>query len=377
MHSFSAILKMAADRWRRFGRPLVVALTLGLVSVTAIGPAGAEVVAVGEEGVGLLVSHRGNCYVVLPQHVHGHSTAVTVYTASPSAFGDAQVLIDLKSVYDLSVAYVSPGLEHRCTDRWDDIGADLSATLRDALANQTRATLVRVSSGGAVEQVPMRIASYTLDTFQATVEGETEIYKGSSGAILYLDGRPVGMAIRAADTEDGWFLRFDRIRADVDRLLDAQADGLVAVRAAASEAGAGACTSSVPIASVSCDQPPVAAKEGCSNIARGLPATFRAGHLPLTLEIAVEGDAPRPVSSVEITAARGEGYAVPKDVRATSKVTAGEGGSWLGFRAADMPPTGYLRLSNGRKPNVRRLRLVIASAWSPDKPLRIECIALR
>src|SRR5690606_38941872 len=138
----------------------------------------AEPVAVNQgTGQGLVFSHRGNCYLILPAHVHGRARTVTFATASPSMTDDAAIFRSFSPGPDLSVAHVRSGMESRCTDTWDGL-----PDRTDALLDRNSADmLTRLSASGVEEHIEMRITSRDYEVLTAVIADEKrrdEIFQG-------------------------------------------------------------------------------------------------------------------------------------------------------------------------------------------------------
>src|SRR5690606_9327801 len=172
-------------------------------------------------GQGFIFLHRGNCYVILPQHVHERRQRVSLVTAQPSTVGEADIFRSFAPGTDLSIGLVRPGMERRCTGQWSDLPART-----DALLDGTEgAALVRLSSGGQEQRVPVRIIGRDLETLRATpldASSSAEIFQGTSGAMLRVDGAVVGMAIQSRNVGEATFLRIDEIKSRLERLLEAR-----------------------------------------------------------------------------------------------------------------------------------------------------------
>ncbi len=355
------------------GAVRTVAAAFAFLAVSA-GGGSAEVVQVDDTGQGLIVTHRGNCFLVLPEHVSAGSSTFQIVTSNPATYGDAAVM-PFRSANDVKLAYVSPGLENRCTQSWDSLPDTVDHLLRPGAP----VVLTRVMSSGLMEGLDLVVRDVGLVTFTAILKGG-DVYQGTSGAIATVEGEVVGIAINVSQPDDTLveFLRIDQIKAELKRILDAQAN-TVATRIEQEATASQACEpDALPLRSVTCDRPAASAEHACSRLASGGPAVFDAGTLPITIEVEIDADAPVAVSSLTLKSVAGSGaYAVPKSIRAEVSPRADRRGYWGMFGAADVPPTGYLTLTNGSAPNARLARVVISSAWASDKPLRIDCLLLR
>lgn len=354
-----------------------VGLVLALIALTfpLAGPAWAESVAVNQgEGQGLVFSHRGHCYLILPQHVHGRSRAVTIATASPALTGDARIFRSFAPGMDLSIGLVSAGLGSRCAERWQDLPART-----DALLDQSdEAVLTFVAASGLTENRAMRIVSRDLDLLTASVTGaRDQIFKGTSGAVLRMKGVVIGMAVTSADTSEASFIRIDAIREKLDRLLDSEAATPAPAPLPEVAADGGACGPALSsrVAGITCSREPVSADYACSNLLHGRPARFSPGPVDLIVELA--GDAPVPVGALRLTSRAAEGEAVaPKTIRAGFDFAPTLRDRWLPFGQVDVTPFGDGTIVNGSRPRARRLKLSITSSWDGSLPTQVDCLSI-
>ncbi|MBH0239518.1 hypothetical protein [Methylobrevis albus] len=364
---------------------VVAGLLLLLVLLFSPEPARAELVAVnGATGHGFVFTYRRHCYVILPSHVHGRKRRISILTAAPSATGDADIFRSFAPATDLSIGLVRPGFEPRCNDRWEDL-PDRVDPLLDA---SDEGTLVRLSSTGLALHVPMAIVSRDYETFTAKPVGEereAEIFQGISGAILRIDGQPVGMAIESGSVSEAVFLRIDAIRARLDRLLEGQgaaaevAGGPEAETPAAGAAASGqGCTpGGLPLKSAVCNREPVAPEFGCSNLVTGEAAVLMPpGRFEMVVEI--DRDDAVPVSEVSLAASPVEGESTaPKAVRIEIDSSASGRPRWRAFGTGDMTPFGAFLLRNGTAPYARRLKLTVEGTWDAAQPVTLGCVGVR
>lgn len=327
------------------------------------------------EGNGFLFSYRGNCYLFLPQHVHGRSLNVTIATAAPPAIGDAVVFQRFMPGADLSIAYVKPGMEQRCRDSW----SDLPDRADEVLDQSGSATLIRVFPSGLVERAPMEITFRSYDHVEARpVEGE--VYQGVSGSILEAGGVVVGMAVRSKSVDHAEFLRVDEIKSRIFRLLDARAAGVEYARSSEAPANqpSSSCAagSSLPILSVTCSHEPISPDYACSNLAKGGAARFPALDKPLDIYLELETDAAVPLSSV-VLGKNPEALdaASPKAIRIEIDASSGQSRRWRRFASGDMTPLGEFAGRNGSKPFARRIKVSVDTSWDPTLPLQVDCLA--
>jgi hypothetical protein len=346
-------------------------------------PAGAESVSVNQgSGQGFIFNHRGNCYLILPQHVHGRGRTVTITTAAPSVSGDASIVRSFAPGLDLSVGFVARGLESQCRDSF----AQLPARSDNLLNQSQEATLTYVAASGLLENVPMRIVSRDFDLLTVTPAGgayQDQIFKGRSGAMLRIDGKVVGMAIASTDTSEATILRIDAIMGPLTRLIDSGAESPAdpAKSTPAPTPGvSGTCSAapSIPVAAITCSREPVSPDFACSNLLSGKPVRFAPGMTPIVLIAEFAAKEPLPVGVVEMTSRPTEGEATPpRTIRLGSDYAAERRDRWMTFGDGDMTPLGDVSIPNGSRPRARRLQITLASSWDADLPIQVDCLSVR
>lgn len=341
-------------------------------AITAIATGGlADAVSVNRgTGMGYAFTHRGNCYMFMPQHVHGRQTQVSVRTAG-SAVGNGVVFYTFAPGVDLSVAYVA-GLENDCASRWGELPADL----RTMLPTIRSAQLVRVDATGRETRDEMTIVAFDHQTITAHIADpsrESEIRKGTSGSILKAGDVVLGMAIESADTGEALFLRTDEIVSRLTRLLD---PGPVPELPAVPQATTASCPQGgLTIKSVSCSAEPISPEYACTNLMAGGPVIFPPGTRP---QIVIDLDGTQAPGVVTMgTSSESGTEAIPKSVRIESTSVTRGAPRWRRFGDGDMSPAGALAIHNGARPYATRLAITLESSWKPDLPLRLDCVAAR
>lgn len=317
------------------------------------GPAQAESVSINRnKGQGFAVSHQGNCYVILPEHVHGKGRALTLSTGSPPVVGEASVFHSFAPGMDLSVAYVTGGLEGRCKDRF----ADLPRNIDGLIGPNGAVTYVRVSAAGAVERVVARVISMLYETMEVEVAeaSDATVFRGTSGAFVFAGDTPVGMIVRAPDDRHAEVLRIDAIVGRLQRLLAGGIGGAQAnpgeeppATVVAQESGLGGKAAAI----TRCSAEPVSPDNGCWAMASGAaPLIVPPGSVPLVIEIELDGDVASPVSLIRIRSDVNEGAATPPKTVLVERTAGGDRPAWLSFGRGDMSPLGSLELRHGAAP---------------------------
>ena len=327
------------------------------------------------EGQGYLFSYRGNCFLILPKHVHGRGRKVDVATTAPVLHGLGEIL-NLKTVYDLSLAYVPPGLESHCSDRWADLPDDVSSLLDE---NRT-ALMTRISGSGVEERVMMTVTGVRFDEIDAVPVDSNTIFKGTSGGFMFIDDVPVAMAIDAEGTDKAVFLRMDEIRSELARLVESRGPDVrveTIGRSDRSQQESGCGTDSVPIRSVACDKPSRSPELACAGLRQGDPAEIAPESLPVDVFMELDVADAVPVREIEIRTELDQDVTAPKSVTAYVDASSGSGRRWRRYGSADVSPRGELTLENGSGPYARRVKVHIASSWGTEEAVRISCISVR
>ena len=171
-----------------------------------------------ELGQGFTFSHRGNCYVVFPQHVTSRRARLQV-VAEGAVTGFASPRFPFWPGIDLAVGSVARDAARRCTRTIDDLEPPARA-----LSPSGRGNLVLVDVEGNVTRLPMRITRIDYLEFEATFEtaGNTTAIQGMSGAFLFVDDRPVGMALETTDAGGIRFMRIEELHMNLSRWLGTQ-----------------------------------------------------------------------------------------------------------------------------------------------------------
>ncbi len=351
--------------------PTLVLLGLVLL-LCAFGSATAEPVAINRATAqGYVFNHAGNCYAVFPDHAkQGRSRKITLATAAPVATGEGSML-DFSSNHDLAIAYVGPGFEAKCQDSW----VLFKQPVQSILTQNATGYMIRIFANGQFQRVDVRVKNFNLDKIFAETVGNTPIQQGSSGSFLVLNDRLAGMLLSTTDGKSAEFLRIDAIHAQISRLVDTG----VTVQAPDAPTQPAACPKTqVSFRSIICDREPVSPDFPCSNLVHGKPLLIPAASLPVTVYAELNLERPRPVSRIALRSITSD----PNGAGAKSVSVMVDSSSdpnapyWRYFGAADMPPTGNIDLLNGSQPYARRIKVIIGSGWSGNKPVNLNCLSV-
>lgn len=361
--------------------PRVMSLFHSILALLIISlPVAAEPVSVNRgKGLGFVFSHNGNCFLVLPAHVPGRQTRLSVTTTAPSAVGDAVLVRNLSPAVDLSLFIVSSGLEQRC----DDSFADLSDDIQPVLDRGGDLQLIRVDTSGAELRDPMTITAVDFSTLTARPVNparEAELYQGSSGGILKSRNTVIGMALQSTDIAAGTFLRMDEIVNQIRRIVTPNRAVETAPQPVEGAAGVvSQCpVGTLPIVRVSCTIEPSDPAFACSNLLTEAaePVAFPPGAQPrIVLDLA--GDQATALEAVTLMAPADQSqFAVPQQVTVEVSSTTGTP-RWTRFGATDMSPLGNLRVVNGARPYARQVAITLGSSWDGSLPMALSCVSLQ
>lgn len=347
-------------------------LALALLSALAAWPAAARVVGVGEgQGNAYLFHHRGNCYAILPTHVHGRGP-MQLSGRDPAGIGTAHVIDRSNSDIDLSLALVSGSLTQSCGGPWSDLPQRLS------IRPNEEATVVRVQQG-SVETIRSHVAHVDFTQFSLAPDGdETRFFAaGTSGATVLQGGTPIGMVLTADSRDLAYALRMDEIQARLRRVIEdwfvegscTEGDTCGEVPDLAAQSLSGFQLSAWQPHGVTADTGADAMVSGSgayiAPIARGEPVT-------LTFESAELREIRRVVMT---SRADGQEAHAPKLVKVMIDAASGVVANWRAFKApTEMAPGQALDLRRGGT-FARRIRIEVHSAWG-GSPVRIDSIAI-
>ncbi|WP_147431247.1 hypothetical protein [Thiocapsa rosea] len=366
----------------------LVGLSLTPVSTTA------EPVSVNRKsGQGFAVSYRNNCYVLLPQHVHGTSPSLTLATGSPPIVGEAKVIERFDPGMDLSVAFVTGGLEGRCAPQWED----LPRKIDQLISPGGQVTFVTVSEGGVINRLPaiVELVSYEYMVIDLGRDVEKSIFQGRSGSVVLAGNAPVGMIVKTgcedvielpaesklrADGKQGCVLRMDAIVDRARRLIergstDVMPPPLSPEPPESQELGLVGLAGRI----LTCSSEGAVPEAGCWSLEEGSgPLLIAPGDLPFSIVVELSGADATPVSRVRLASRpSSEGQTVPKNVIVDFNAGTKKRPNWKEFRMGDMTPFGDLDLLNGMAPRTRAVRLTIVDAWADGLPLQLDRIEVR
>lgn len=336
-----------------------LAKTSGILALAALlaCPAQAQVASVtagAQVGHGYMVRSAGTCYVLLPRHVAAGERLVTLRTAAPVAVGQAWVETPFWEGLDLAIGVVRGDATRRCDVRASELVQGATTRLRDGALE-----LVRLRASGEVERLPMRVSQTHYLTFDATLtQPGAELYQGTSGALVFAGGVPVGMAIEAPTPTEGRFVHMEEIHLNTARWLARRSGAFAAdTRPAPTVQPAG-----FAVELVEASAPAISAEHSAERLLGDGAYVFQPQG-PNRLLFRVTGDAAVTVSQVSLQSQPDAGHALPRDIRVDVSSRHEPGPPYRFFASGQMGPDG--KFEQKRSPTMARwIQVTIESAWS-------------
>jgi len=328
-------------------------------------------------GSGLLFHHRGNCFLMLPKHVHGPRYEGIPVSVPNGAVGQADIVYSTDDATDLSLALVSGGITQDCGPEWMSLPRDLKDLRPGAPVTVVRA---RQQSESARKSV---VEAVTFDKISVSPQQneDADFFGGTSGAIVFSGNTPVAMVQDASNTKLAWAMRMDEIVARFSRWMGDVQSGRA------------------------CDDPKIAKRMGSCPAAsvpeatKGDSLSFKVvdwsvqptdgGGSPLSLEggkgafvapvspgkpLRIEIEFPQMVIVGRVlirSKADGKTQFLPRSLKVMLDASSGKVRRPLPFVERDMPPSGLLQASR-RKTYAKRATIEISSTWGGKSPVRID-----
>lgn len=319
------------------------------------------------EGNAFLFEHRGNCYVILPTHVHGRSD-VQLSAREPAGIGTARIIHEVAGA-DLSLGVATGSITQDCGPRWRDLPDRL------ALRAGAAATVVRYQQG-SIETIPGTLATVTFGEFEVSAADSSDRFFAArtSGAIVYAGDTPIGMIVQADERSRARALRMDEIRNQLARVVEDWYDqnGCADAEGCAPPPDPAPATLS-GFALTSWSPHGIAAEAEAERMIAG-DGPYIARDLPVVLML----EAPEilPISRIVMTSLADEAESfTPKLVKVEIDTSSDGINRWRPFRSPkDMVPGAALDLRRGET-SARRVKVTIHSSWG-GTPVRIDSLAI-
>lgn len=314
-----------------------------------------------------MFKENGICWVLMPSHLLDEFGAIEIETSpAPSFRGSGEAFADFWDGMDFAIGYVGQAAgATACTAELDTV------TQSRLTAGQIlRGDLRFVEPGGGITQRPMRIVD-TLDhkTFVAEfTDPYDSAFQGLSGAFLFSQGMPLGMAIQSPDGSNRMtFIRIEEIGFATQRWLMGRARALTP---ATPEAVEPAQNGQLPLTLLEYQTPPITLDTSAENLATGTGAYHFDFTEPTTLVFGVGSGEAEGVSQVRVLSQ--EDGAKPLGLRIMIDPSA-SGGNPQRFTSGQMSPDGVYDSGQRAERFARRIIITIESVQG-EGPVRIDRI---
>ena len=326
---------------------------------------GADVALVDDElGQALLMSNRGLCYAVLPNHVSKDTDRIALVAPSPVAVGAAEIFWrDPEN--DLAVAYVEGALSERCTLEYTDLTSDLANVLLGAETGLIKSVHFDGAFFDRIGAVLIDVDDQFVTVRTTDVGIDADVMQGLSGAMLSVDGKIAGIAIDAEDTGEARFLRLDRITQLIGPVFGG-ADHPSARTIAPAPVGKGFRVTGY----AGGDKAGVVGLEAETGTGPWISAWTGD---PIEFEVTLSNDQVLALNSITMTTQVGEGFTPARRIEIQIDRGLPNTPYWKDLFTPDMSPTGVFEVSTGST-WARRVKIRILDVWSPDQNLRIDTL---
>jgi len=324
-------------------------------------PASAQTVTVqsGDQfGHGFMVRQASTCYVLLPKHVAAGKRRVTVFSAAPVVHSGALVETPFWDGMDLAIGVVRGAIEKRCII--DLSSLDISAQPE----NGARTQLLRLRQSGEPERVEMLVTDSQYLTLEAEIaDGRSELFKGTSGAFLFAENKPLGMVVEALSPTAGRFIRIEEIYQNVARRVSRRA-GFSVADADAPVVAADGDDIGLAFRLDGALLPPIAPDFSESNLSGSGSYVFQLTR-PNRIAFQAAGDESVSLSQVRLRADIESGFAVPRDIRIDVS-SSPDGQRTRPFYSGEMPSDGVL-VAKAQPTRVRWVFVTVSSGWDSSQ----------
>ncbi|WP_258028292.1 hypothetical protein [Cereibacter sphaeroides] len=310
----------------------------------------------GEHGFGWMFGYEGRCYVLMPKHVAGLYPKVSIMTSAPVVTSSATTIAPFWPEIDLAVGVGGSALDSRCPARLDDL-EETPQSLNAAMGY-----LHRLTPAGEEERTALRIGNRNYLTFDAELAGgQNTIAQGTSGAFLFVDGKPLGMAVTSNDTSRA---NVHSIGRDTDPCpaLSQRAGGCLCATGAgrARHAGAGGLKELCRLSS---------RPRPCRRSIRALrrKTCWGGGQFVFSpaarMSFVLRLEETAPVSRVVLRSTPSEGRTMPKRIILNWSLEA-DGRNFREWTRGEMGRDGVFDTGLLAPRNIRALQVIVLNAWS-------------
>ena len=351
-----------------------------MIFLAVSAPGLARVVGVNEwSGSGFLFNHRGNCFVILPTHLHGQlREGIAVSAPGGREIGTATVFYVAPDEVDLSVGFVRGSIANDCGPDWNRLPRRLNETL-----SVGDAALLKRARQASTEGRRVLVHTVTFDRIRLeAAPGEADdLYGGTSGSVVFADDVPIGIVLEAETRAEVYALRMDEIVNRVSRYMGEVQNGPICGAGDLPDDMIAGCPPPAPSGPglrfevLSWSTHPVGGAQDPVAMAAGqgpYVAPIGPGR-PIVIEIGLT-EADR-LHRVQILSLPSDGAFVPKSIDIVSDPTGGPIRRPNPFPARDMAPDGNYDNQVGER-FARTVTIHVTSTWGGGSPARIDKIIL-
>lgn len=367
----SAFKKLSLTTLRRAALSAIVLLTLD-------NTIAAEPVRINNGTAhGYLFEFAGNCYLATPRHAVKLGGRVAISTSEPVLNGGGFANLPFWEGMDLAVVVVSRGIRERCRGR----GGELLSGRFDPVADQ-RGEMVLIRSSGQILRRPMRVTRTDYLTFEAELldvadPDADDVFQGMSGTFFFVNGKPVGMALKKPEGEDPppntlTYMRIEEIAMNLGRWLGNQST----VFAPKPERTPDPSGDSLPLILIDAQTPAVDTDSFPENILSDAGAYVFKPNGTVSVILQLDSDRALPMKQVLMQSVPAEGQTAPQGIRIEVDSSQGDRPRWRSFWGGQMRRDGVLDTGQRSATFARRIRVTVTSAWGSG-PVRIDRLEVR
>ena len=325
-------------------------------------------------GSGFLYSHRGNCFVIMPSHVHGRfSDDIPIDSYQSGTIGSATIIYRVPGQADISLGLVRGAVAEECGPEWSALPRSLTRELDIGQIGIIERARQQTVEG---RQVQLHSKDFTHIRLVPIAGERVDLFGGTSGATVFIEGMPVGMVLEAESADAAWALRMDEIVNMLARFM-----GEVAALQPGCPADTPPASCEAPAAPVAGDPyevtgwstHPVNGATDPTGLARGegpFIAPLSADE-PIVIRLVLT-DTDR-LSQITIISERGDGTAVPQSIEIITDTSEEGQGRPNPMPRRDMAPDGTYDNRVGER-FARYVEIRITSSWGGGSPIRIDRI---
>lgn len=169
-------------------------------------------------GAGLLVRQGGNCYVILPTHLHGRRRDGIRLGSERSGepIGAAKIVHVVPGNVDISVGLVRGGMARTCGGAWQALPRRLDGRLAPGTELVLRRPRQRMVEG---RRLLVHSAGFRMVRLVPAPGEAADLVGGTSGAVAFAGETPVAMVLQAEDSGAVLAIRMDEVVAQLARFL--------------------------------------------------------------------------------------------------------------------------------------------------------------